>query len=128
MFSKRTTLEANTHVNAWVLTCLFKKSLGTLKYESHVFFTFLCALLQGMPKNNKKREEIRGSSEIEKSFANTEALTRRFMSKSLWSLTINEMISLNMIPKKRMWADLSTSYVDCYPFVVCKPYIKKFIY
>lgn len=55
-----------------------------------------------MPKNNKKREEIGGSSEIEKFFANTEALTRRFMSKYLWSLrTINEMISLNMIPKKK---------------------------
>ena len=33
--------------------------------------------------------------EIEKFFANTEALTRRFMSKYLWSLgTTNEMISL----------------------------------
>lgn len=59
MLSKRNTLETNTHVNAKVLACLFKKSLGTLRYESHVFFIFLCVLLQGMPKNNKKREENR---------------------------------------------------------------------
>lgn len=63
--------------------------------------------------------------EIEKFFANTEALTRRFMSKYLWNLgTTNERISLKNDLSKRIWADLSTSCVNCYPVGVCEPYLK----